>query len=394
MDMKKYTIKEFLGKLKNKPTEVDEMANWRKMRGENIKHEPIKNEQGELEGWIVDGTPILFTCGVDIKEFEINNPNILNRLKEEFGEDLKWSQGNLTKCKPRRKMDLFDLPKGEDPVGQKSIDVGWKGSEKSFSETTWIKRLLNKQVADILGTDEVSQRLEKLSIPEIKPRERSHINRYGQLNNNKIEYQTHNFNSYLSGADFLKAVMSRVAGKSLPVEYKSYHLARQFNKNYRKWAETKKNEKNYFGKTDVYMLDKYGFDPDNLDVTVRSDLRIDGKLNNIGDAKAYFWAVTLIVKFGKKLKDEYSIGGRLLEDKNIVIQKVVDLDTDKEFTDSETVLHDISIVSGLVEALTELKEKIMTEMKPIDMLPKATTKKEKINEGVDGLINRIVSKLK
>lgn len=391
--MKKYTVKEFLGKLRNKPTEVDEMANWRKMYGHNIKYEPIKNEQGELEGWVVEGTPVLFTCGVDIKDFEMNNPDMLNRLKEKFGEDLKWSQGNLTKCKPRRKMDLFDLPKGEEPTTQKRIDVGWKGPEKSLKESTWIKKILNKQVAEILGTEEVNKKLERLSIPEIKPRERSHINRYGILSNDRIEYQTHNFNSYLSGNDFLKAVMARVAGKELPVEYKSYHLARQFNKNYRKWDETKKNQKTYAGKTDVYKLEKFGFDPDNLDVTVRSDLKIYGQFTG-GE---YSWTVTLEVKFGKKLKDEYSISGRLqrLDDKIITIQKRAEIEDDKEFTDSYTVLHDISIVSALVEALTELKDKIMKDMKPIDMLPLATAKKEKIDESdVNQLTMKIIDQLK
>lgn len=391
--MKKYTVNEFLNFLKNKPAEIDELANWRT----DAKFNPIKNENGELEGWKINGVPVLFTCGKEAKDFEIENPDLVARLKEQFGEDLHWEQGNLSKCKPRRAgMVLKKWPSGDEDQGgeEKSVDTGYKGPEKSLSQTTWIKKILNKQVTEILGTEEVSKKLERLSIPEIKPRERSHINRYGKLENDKIEYQTHNFNSYLSGNDFLKAVMARVAGKDIPVEYKSYHLARQFNKNYRKWDETKKNRKEYLGKTDVYKLEKFGFDPDNLDVTVRSDLKIFGQL--IENENKYKWTVTLEVKFGKKLKDEYSIAGRLerLDDKMVTINKEAETEG-KEFTDSYTVLHDISIVSALIEALTELKDIIIKDMKPIDMLPQATRKKEKIDESVvNQLTKRVVREIK
>jgi hypothetical protein len=244
-------------------------------------------------------------------------------------------------------------------------------------------------VVEILGNEEVDQRLERLSIPEVRGRDRKHLNRYGNISNDRIDYGTHNFNSYKSGQDFLNAVVSRVANKEVPVEYKSYHLARQFNQNYRKWEETKKNEKNYQGKTDVYMLDKFGFDEENLDVTVRSDLKVEGRLGN----GRYVWVIKFVVKFGKKLRDQYRIQGRLLEDKDIVIEKIAEIEPGVEFNDQNTVLDSLPIVSALIEGLNELKDEFFNKMKPIEMLSKAKVKQSEVRESIENQIDTISLKI-
>lgn len=387
--MMEYTKEQFLKTItESTDISVDEMANWRKMRGEDIKYEEIKDE-GELVGWNVMGTPVLFTCGVDINDFMNEKPDLVAKLKEQFGEDLKWEQGNLTKCKPRRKLDVKDFPTDDGNVQSKEMDVRYVPSGEKMDATTKIKRKINQLVVEILGNEEVDSRLERLSIPEIRGRDRKHLNRYGEMGNDVILYGTHNFNSYKSGQDFLNAVISRVANKEVPVEYKSYHLARQFNQNYRKWEDTKKNEKNYQGKTDVYGLDKFGFDEDNLDVTVRSDLQISGM--NRGDR--YVWMVTFVVKFGKKLRDQYRISGRLLEDKNIRIQKDAVIEDGVQFNDDYTVLDSMPIVTALIEALTEIKDQIFNNMKPIEMLSKAKIKQSEVRESVENQVNTISLKI-
>ncbi len=387
--MMEYTKEQFLKTIaESTDISVDEMANWRKMRGEDIKYEEIKDE-GELVGWNVMGTPVLFTCGVDINDFMNEKPDLVAKLKEQFGEDLKWEQGNLTKCKPRRKLDVKDFPTDDGNVQSKEMDARYVPSGEKMDATTKIKRKLNQLVVEILGNEEVDQRLERLSIPEIRGRDRKHLNRYGEMGNDRILYGTHNFNSYKSGQDFLNAVVSRVANKEVPVEYKSYHLARQFNQNYRKWEDTKKNEKNYQGKTDVYGLDKFGFDEDNLDVTVRSDLQIDGA--NRGDR--YVWIIQFVVKFGKKLRDQYRISGRLLEDKKIRIQKDVAIEDGVQFNDEYTVLDNMPIVTGLIEGLTEIKDELFSKMKPIEMLSKAKVKQSEVRESIENQVNTISLKI-
>lgn len=264
--------------------------------------------------------------------------------------------------------------------------------------TTKIKTELNRLVDEYMANPGISAKLEKLSIPEVRARDRKHLNRYGQVDNYRIVYQTHTFNSYESSQQFLKFVTARISGKPVEEKYKSYHLARQFNKIYQRWQETIKNQKTYMGKTPAYMLDKYGFDEDNLDVTVRMDLRIEGtKMNN-----AYLWVINFKTMFGRKLKEDRFIRGGLELDKNITIRKEVEFDPSKEFDDKFTVLDSIEIKSVLIEALQELSDKIMA-MKPIETLKLANvkqfdiTKKSKednVNEGVTSIVVKVINKIK
>jgi hypothetical protein len=253
----------------------------------------------------------------------------------------------------------------------RNIKVGtsyqWSGINMSATER--LKRMLHDLVEKYLGSGQISARLEKCSIPEIKSRDRKHLNRYGKMTNEVIEYATHTFNSYLSSKQFLQFVTARITGKPLPPEFKSYHLARQFNEIYRNWAETKKNDSQYVGQTDAYMLDKFGFDPDNLDVTVRTDFSIKGK-NDLTN-KTFTWVVTLDTKFGRKLKEDPSISSRkLTPDINIVIEKTAQytLEENETFNDERTVLDKFEIKQPLIEALSELGEKIMTDIKPVQAL--------------------------
>jgi hypothetical protein len=143
------------------------------------------------------------------------------------------------------------------------------------------------------------------------------------------------------------------------------------------------------------MLDKYGFDEDNLDVTVRMDFKIEGtKMNN-----QYLWVINFKTKFGRKLKEERYIRGGLNLDKDITIRKEVDFDSTKEFDDSYTVLDSIEIKSALIEGLQELSDKIMG-MKPIETLKLANvkqfdiTKKPTVNEEVTSIVSKVIDKIK
>ena len=251
--------------------------------------------------------------------------------------------------------------------------------------TPKIKTELNRTVEEYLGNPEVSARLERLSIPEIKSRDRKHLNKYGRVDNDQINYQTHTFNSYLSSTQFLKFVTARVTGKKLEEEYKSYHLARQFNQNYNNWEETKKNSQQYLGKTPAYMLDAYGFDEQNLDVTVRMDLSIKGQLLD----NQYLWTVKFQTKFGRKLKEDRWVRNGLELDRDETIRKTAQLEPGTQFDDRTTVMDSLPIKTALIEALDELRNTIMTEYKPVQMLTKANVKqyditaKKNVNEGVN-----------
>jgi hypothetical protein len=118
------------------------------------------------------------------------------------------------------------------------------------------------------------------------------------------------------------------------------------------------------------MLDQYGFDEDNLDVTVRMDFKISGVLTN----EEYVWTVKFMTKFGRKLKEDRYLNGGLDLDKEITISKRIPLEGGEDFNEERTVMDSLPIKSGLIEALDELKDRIMA-MKPIETLKLANVQK-------------------
>ena len=317
--------------------------------------------QGEERIWI----PL---DGVELEAFKEANQEWLDSLTDKYGKSPELSPGKKLKYPPR------------------NVKVGTSYQHSGINKpaTTKIKIELNRTVEEYLGNPEVSARLERLSIPEVKSRDRKHLNRYGRVDNDQINYQTHTFNSYLSSTQFLKFVTARISGKKLEDEFKSYHLARQFNQNYMNWEETKKNSKRYVGKTASYMLDAYGFDEENLDVTVRMDLSIKGQMLD----NQYLWTVKFQTKFGRKLKEDRWVNGLTL-DKELTIRKTAELEPGTQFDDKMTVMDSLPIKTSLIEALDELRDTIMTKFKPIETLKLANvkqydiTKKPTVNEGVE-----------
>ena len=381
-------------------TDMGEMADWKKMRGETKKFEKIMDKTNNLVGWSVQGTPILFTCGSDINQFVEENPELMNELKEKFGTNLKWEQGNLTGCQPRRKLDVKSLPGedgaeygGEDGPEDGPIDTSYVHSGEMMSSTEKIKRKLFSIIDREFGNEEFSEVLNKRSIPTIVARDRRHISMYGRYDNDKVKYETHNYNGYESLQDFLKAAIARVKGGDAP-EMKTYYLARQFNQNYRNWEADKKNQKQYAGKTDVYKLDAYGLEEKNLDVSIRMDFQITGE--KMGESFA--WNVRMTNKIGKKMKEESGLRGGFLDDKIFQVSKTAQLDPRKEYGDSYTVMDDINVVNALMEAIEELKSQIEA-IDPKETLKVANVKqyqvKRDVNESIkDRLVQRVITKLK
>ena len=306
--------------------------------------------------------------GAELEAFKEANQEWLDSLTDKYGKEPELVSGKKLKYPPRNAQ----------------VGTSYQHSGVNKPATTKIKIDLNRLVEEYLGNPEVSARLERLSIPEIKSRDRKHLNRYGRVDNEQINYQTHTFNSYLSSTQFLQFVTARITGKKLEDEFKSYHLARQFNELYMNWEETKKNSKQYMGKTPSYMLDAYGFDEENLDVTVRMDLSIKGTMLD----NQYLWTVRFVTKFGRKLKEDRWVNGLTL-DKDLTIRKTAELEPGTQFDDKMTVMDSLPIKTSLIEALDELRDTIMTKFKPVETLKLANvkqydiTKKPTVNEGVE-----------
>jgi hypothetical protein len=316
--------------------------------------------------------------GVELEAFKEANQEWLDSLSEKYGKDPELVPGKKLKYPPRNL----------------NVGTSYVHSGKSKPAETKIKIELHRLIDQYLGNPEISTRLERLSIPEIKSKDRKHIDRYGRVDNDQINYRTHTFNSYLSASQFLKFVTARISGKKLDDQYKSYHLARQFNQNYMNWEETKKNQQSYQGKTDSYMLDKYGFDEDNLDVTVRMDFSIKGQLLD----NQYLWTVTFRTKFGRKLKEERWVRNGLDLDREEIFRKTAQLEPGTKFDDKNTVMDSLPIKVTLIEALDELRDKIMTEYKPVEMLKKANVKRyditnrPELNESLE-IAKKVINKI-
>lgn len=277
-------------------------------------------------------------------------------------ENTEWlnSIGVLHEIQP----ELVKCKRGKYAPRNVASGTKYIPSGEKYSVSEAIRRDLYPIIDNILGDEDVKKRLEKLSVPIINLRDPKSLNRFAEANNDKIVYETHAFESYLSSKQFLQSVTARISNKPIPEGIKSYNLARQYRNIYRTWDEKTKNEKRYFGKTEAYKLERFGLDPDNLDVTVRTDLSINGQ--NFGTN--YRWTIRFQTKFGRKLQEESYMGGSLKTDKDVTIVKTVELKEDIQFTDENTVLDYPPIAQGLIEGLTELKGKFFNEMKPLDAL--------------------------
>ena len=389
--MKEITKKDLLVQLKEQ-SEIDEFAYNAKGTQDTsnkiAKFRPIfksDNSTNIPDGWAINAEKVpgaeriwIPLDGQELEAFKEANREWLDNLSYVHGKEPELVAAKRVKDQPRNA----------------KVGTSYQHSGNVKPSTTKIKIELNRLVNEYLGNPEVSARLERLSIPEVKSRDRKHLNRYGRVDNQQIVYQTHTFNSYQSSSQFLKFVTSRITNKPIEDPYKSYHLARQFNKQYMNWEETRKNNKQYLGKTPAYMLDAYGFDEDNLDVTVRMDLSIKGQLLD----NQYQWTVTFRTKFGRKLKEDRWVNNGLELDKDETIRKMAQLEPGTQFDDKITVMDSLPIKTALIEALDELRDKIMTEYKPVEMLKKANvkqydiTKKSDVNEGTE-VAKQVISKI-
>jgi hypothetical protein len=279
---------------------------------------------------------------------------------------------------------------------EKYVEGGYKPTGEKMGESEKIKRRFFDVIARNLEDESFAQELNKRSIPAVIARDRSNVNQYGKFTNQKIEYSTHNNNAYASAKDFLTAAIARVQGKETP-EMKTFYMARQYNTTYNNWRADKKMLKQYSGKTEKYMLDAFGLEEQNLDVTIRMDLEIFGEL--LGE-NSYTWNVRMTTKIGKKLEEETGLKGGFLDDKTIQASTTAQLAPGTQFTESYTVMDNPEIVNALIEAMDNLKSQVES-IDPKETLKVATVKRYQINPNQnqvneslkERLVDRIVKKL-
>ena len=403
--MKEYTKKQVDSIIKENMSDVEEMANRPKGTQSKDRYDKSGNKiyrqcvplfaddnptplggYGTPDAWIVninqvEGGDVLcvpLDCE-DIEEFMVRKKDLIEQLK------IKYKlEPQIMRC--RRD---YSMPVDQDPV-LKVFGIRRKNEANTRTFHTWSRLILYPLLREIFGTNEVKNRFEVLSLPPIEISDDKNIDNHGETTQTKLEYATHNNNSYESKQDFLEAVEARIFDADdpekfarIPEKYKTYAMARQFNKNFRKWVETKKSLPEYKGKTPKYMLDAYGLEQLNLDITVRTDFKITGNL--VGDN--FKWEINFITKFGDGLKE--GAKNRLGFDKNIQIFRQVPVsqylsklvepeeegnklkpDDDRYYT----LYHVEEVIETLKSGLLELREKLFTELDPVEMLDKANVR--------------------
>ena len=392
--MKEYTKKQVDSIIKENMSDVDEMAYRQKgtqsyqtkKTGERIYKQctplwaddnptPVGGD-GIPDAWLVnehevEGGEILCV------PLDCDNMEEFMERKKDFLEKLRVThklEPIIMRC-GRESV----LPKYAKPVTD-TLGIETRDPSKTHSFQKWSRTQLYPLLRRIFANTQVSERLEELSLPPIVVTDRSHLDTHGKTNQTKLEYATHTFNSYGSQQEFLEAVEARIFGEdSTPQNLKTYYLARQYNKRYQNWLETKKNLPEYRGKTPKYMLDKFGLEEANLDVTVRADLNIKGEV--VGDN--FVWVINYITKFGTKLKESVR---NLKLDKDLQVLKQVPVgqylsklvDPSEERTKLEpgddriyTLFNVPEVITALEDGLVEIRERLFTELDPVENLDKA-----------------------
>jgi hypothetical protein len=214
----------------------------------------------------------------------------------------------------------------------------------------------------LLGDGEVGEHLEKCNIPRIKVSDRAHLDRHSTFSNSQLTYQTLNFYSYKDVRDFFNSAVRNVQGQTgnEEIEYREYHLARQFNKLYANWESTKKNQEYWRGFTPIYNLEASGLSPQTFDVTISTLLTIQGSLSMNEGVNSFIWNVTLTTEHGKKLKNNSQLSKmQMNKDENLTVEKRVVLDDITEIGTKDGIANDENVRMGLEEVLNNLKEQIL-----------------------------------
>lgn len=392
-------------------TEMDEMA--RKQKGTQSKRydpttkqeiihkfKPIfepDNNTNYPDYWIVnpsqsegdDRVVIPSGCDdVETKNFIEQNREWLDKLREKHNLDPIVLSCSKWKEKPRGKYKGYQYKGGmeHEPSG---LDTSYKKSGEGLSLKTKLVKKVYNILYDNFGThrangQEFNKELNKRSIPGLMlspdAEHQKFLDRRSLENwsNDRIRFRILGYNAYESSRDFLDCVIARITGKELEKCGNTFHLARQFSQQYT-WEEERPSVKTYKGETPKYKLKTQGYSEPDYNVTIQMIFEIVGE--KIGE-NSFNWTIRMTNKFGKKAPDEFRIKGGLktvtwgdyLDNKPIDVTKTIQLDPRKTYDDENTIMDDIAVSQGLVEAIFDFKEKI----KSID--PKSALKIARVSE--------------
>ena len=374
--------------------DVDEMAYVAKDK----QSKNLKTGEKRLRQYVPmndDGTPFPEEeRKKDIPDYVIANPNLVegeefiivplgcNELETFKEQNKNWLESISVKNN-NLEVQLFQCSRTKYPHKALEKFFPKQTTGEPMSEEEKIKRVFFKIIYNELDNDEFQKELSKRSIPALNMKDNSEygkaqtkktsISQYSNYSNQKIEFEIHSYNGYNSLKDFLNAVIARIQGKETDIP-NTLFMSRQYNTNYSKYSAAKKMEKKFQGKTPVQGKDVRDYFEENLDATIRLDLKIEGELMD----NSYLWNAQLKTVVGRKLENESGLKGGYLDDKLIQSSETVQLEPGIEFTQKNTVMNNNDIVNGLINVLNDLKSQIES-INPKQMLKYATVRRNELS---------------
>ena len=364
---------------------------------------PDKNSKSGIpDYWIVNPTKtigdevlIIPADCEDIMEFKEKNKEWIESVGLE-----KKLEPQVVVCRKQAKPtgDVYK-PTDKWPILGQIFGIKPENKNRLEARTRLLKYHLNPIIKDEF-TKNFDKELQKRSFAPILA-DTKFTDVYSEINNEKIRFNAHSYINFEKVNDFTQSIINNAKSKGGLLELEprnpedAQRLARQYNLQYANWLESKKSDKRYFGKTQKYLLDAFGYEEKNINATVRTDLSLKGDLDM--ENKTYTWEVKVTVKFGKKLEDEPRIKGGLQEEKVLSSTKQVNFELDEpytKFSNEYTVLDNPSIKSGLIEVIYDIKNQI-TQLPVTWMLNTATRSRLQLSESTtDNTVNRILKEIK
>ena len=195
------------------------IAPWTAMFETDNDGKPIEHvgwyryENGEV-------TPIIFTCEWD--ELTEKHPDLVPKLKEKFGK-VKLKEENCPSYKPRGRDIGGVKPIPGDDGEEVTFDNADQVPDATGSKTTYTREKINRTFNSILKDELVDDEdfvttLKRISLPEIVILNPKHRNKYSEVNDKEITFQSHNINLYKTQEEFQNTTRKTVMrGKHLSI---------------------------------------------------------------------------------------------------------------------------------------------------------------------------------
>lgn len=393
-------------------TDVDEMARRpegkRDPKGKIRKYQPVFSKDnptppggdGAPDGWVinigqVEGQERLVIMYYDCGDLD----SLIDRYRSLF-EELESDYNlvpELVPCKAEGRTEI-DIRRTIDQPRSTAVGTPYRASGEKYSGSEKIRRKLYSIIRSELGNDEINRELQIRSIPPVII-DLKYINTHiEEPTNEKVFFQCHSYNSYDNLESFFESAISVLDGGD-PSGMVTHHLARGFNTKYANWVRTKKQIKDYKGKTEKYKLDKIGLEKSNLDASILMGFKVLGQK----EGNTFVWRAEIATRISKKKNEDFSVKEGSVEMFNKKARKTVEIDPSKTFDDNYTVMDDKEIVDGLNVCLVNLVDEIKS-IDPESVLDYATmdvymlsnstemNENKKINYFVNSIINEIKNK--